>query len=111
MYWGTDMEGGQRCYFVGDWLIKEGREQEFQDVWTDFAQWTLEQKFADRAIELYQDVAEPRRFYALWDCGSDRSIEDWTRQTRYKEFVMRMRAFCERCTPTIAQPVREVRKP
>lgn len=105
------MERGQeRCYFVGDWRIKEGREREFEEAWTDFANWTLEQKFADQPLQLYQDMAEPRRYYALWKCDSGRSIEDWTRQTRYKEFVMRMRAFCEQCTPSIAQPVREVQR-
>lgn len=106
------MEGGQeKCYFVGDWRIKEGREQEFKEAWADFAQWTLEQKFADHALELFQDLAEPRRYYALWRCGSERSVEEWTKQTGYKEFVMRMRAFCEHCTPSIAQPVMAVHRP
>ena len=71
------MERGQeRCYFVGDWRIKEGREREFEEAWTDFANWTLEQKFANQPLQLYQDMAEPRRYYALWKCGSERSIEN-----------------------------------
>lgn len=58
------------------WRIKEGREREFEEAWTDFANWTLEQKFADQPLQLYQDMAEPRRYYALWKCGSERSIEN-----------------------------------
>jgi hypothetical protein len=105
------MEGTQeKCYFVGDWRIKEGRELEFKEAWEDFAQWTLEQRFADHPLELFQDLAEPRRFYALWRCGAAHSVEEWTRQTKYKEFVMRMRAFCEQCTPAIAQPVMAVQR-
>jgi len=74
----------------------------------DFAQWTIEQGHADEDIHLFQDLADPLRFYALWRCGTERSVEEWTRQMRYKEFVMRMRAFCAQCTPAIAQPVRSV---
>lgn len=58
------------------WRIKEGREREFEEAWTDFANWTLEQKFAEQPLQLYQDMAEPRRYYALWKCGSERSIEN-----------------------------------
>ena len=106
-----DSGPNEQCYFVGDWLIKKGREQEFKTVWTDFVQWTLDRKLGEGEINLYQDLGEPRRFYALWRCGPEHSVEQWTRETRYKEFVMRMRAFCEKCTPTIATSVRSVSPP
>lgn len=102
-------ESDEQCFFVGDWLIKQGREQEFKTVWEDFVHWTLESKHGEGQINLFQDLAEPRRFYALWKCGPEQTVEKWTRETRYKEFVMRMRAFCENCSPSIAVPVRALR--
>jgi|GEM_PF-468069 len=107
------MDGGpdEQCYFVGDWRIKQGREREFTAAWEDFARWTLDRKLGEGDIQLFQDLAEPRRFYALWRCGAESQVEQWTRETRYKEFIMRMRAFCEDCSPSIAHPVRVVRPP
>lgn len=104
-------EGASKRFYVGAWVIKGGRESEFISAWTDLAHWTQEQGKGVGEVRLVQDLEDPRRFYAIWEWGTEDDVSKWRASTRYKEFIMRMRAFCEVCQPTIGRAVVTVSPP
>jgi heme-degrading monooxygenase HmoA len=95
-------------YSMAVWLIKPGREAEFVSTWHDFATWTSESGSGALEGILVQDVDEPRRFFCFWPFESEEGIRRWRSDTKFKEFMMRMRAYCESCQPSISRTVGHV---
>ena len=95
-------------YSIGAWTIKPGRENEFISAWNGFAQWTTEVTFGASQGTLVQDIDEPRLFYCFWPFNSADDVRDWRSEPKFREFMMRMRAFCESCHPSIARVVGKV---
>jgi len=92
-------------YSIAVWLIKPGREAEFVSAWHDFAAWTAHAGMGAFEGTLVQDIDEPRRFFCFWPFESDESIRRWRTDPRFREFMMRMRAYCENCQPSISRTV------
>jgi heme-degrading monooxygenase HmoA len=94
-----------KYYSIGAWTIKPGRENEFVSTWNDFAQWTTELTAGESMGTLVQDVEEPRLFYCFWPFETEEGIKKWRSEPKFREFMMRMRAFCESWRPSIARVV------
>jgi quinol monooxygenase YgiN len=52
-------------YVGADWLIHEGREEEFVQAWTEFVEWSLEEDAGAVGGMLLRDGADPRRFLSI----------------------------------------------
>jgi heme-degrading monooxygenase HmoA len=52
-------------YTYADWLIHEGREDEFVEAWTRFVDWSLDGDSGALGGMLLRDGSEPRRFISL----------------------------------------------
>jgi heme-degrading monooxygenase HmoA len=94
-----------KYYSIGAWTIKPGRENEFVSTWNDFAQWTTELTAGESMGTLVQDVEEPRLFYCFWPFETEERIKKWRSEPKFRELMMRMRAFCESWHPSIARVV------
>jgi quinol monooxygenase YgiN len=92
-------------YSIAVWMIKPGREEEFISTWRDFAQWTAERNVGAVSGTLVQDSDEPRRFFCFWPFKDREGISKWRSDPKFREFMMRMRAYCENCQPSIARQV------
>lgn len=95
-------------FSIGAWTIKPGRENEFISAWNDFAQWTTELTSGASQGTLVQDIDEPRLFYCFWPFDDADAVRDWRSEPKYREFMMRMRAFCESYSPSITRLVGKV---
>jgi hypothetical protein len=60
-------------YTSADWLIHDGRQDEFVAAWTAFVDWSLEQGSGALGGMLLQDASDPRRFISV---GPWRSAEE-----------------------------------
>lgn len=87
------------AYSVGIWIIKPGREQDFISTWTDLVEWAIDHGMGAIWGTLVQDIDEPRRFISFGPWESMDRIKAWRDDPKYKEFMMRMRAFCETGQP------------
>lgn len=96
-----------RHYSIGAWTIKPGREEEFKSAWNDFAQWTAESKTASEGV-LVQDTEDTRLFYCFWPFDSEEAIARWRSDFMFRQHMMRMRAFCESCRPSIVRVVNRI---
>jgi heme-degrading monooxygenase HmoA len=86
-------------------MIKPGREEEFVSTWRDFATWTADIRSGALAGTLVQDTDEPRRFFCFWPFESEEGIRQWRSEPKFREFMMRMRAYCESYQPSISRTV------
>lgn len=86
-------------------MIKPGREAEFIATWQDMALWTEDMKVGASEGILIQDVEEPRRFFGFWPFESEVGVQKLRNDPKFKEYMMRMRAYCEDCKPSMARVV------
>jgi len=52
-------------YTGADWLIHEGRQEEFVKAWTDFVEWSLQEDAGAVGGMLLRDGSDPRRFLSI----------------------------------------------
>ncbi|MDW5563738.1 MAG: hypothetical protein SA339_10975 [Methanomassiliicoccus sp.] len=97
-----------RHYSIGSWIIKPGREEEFKSAWNDFAQWTAEARTAASEGVLVQDTEDSRLFYCFWPFKSEEAIKQWRSDIMFRQHMMRMRAYCDSCHPSIVKMVNKV---
>jgi heme-degrading monooxygenase HmoA len=69
-------------YTVGIWIVKEGREQDFERAWEALGQWTVEEGFATHGT-LVRDRANPRRYVSFGPWGSAEHVERWRASAGY----------------------------
>jgi len=100
--------GAKKHYSFGAWTIKPGREEEFRSAWKDFAQWTSESRSGAAEGVLVQDTDDPKLFYCFWPFDSRESIERWRADMMFRQHMMRMRAYCESCRPSVATVVEKI---
>lgn len=98
-------------FSIAVWMIKAGREAEFVAAWQDFATWTADIKTGALGGTLVQDSEEPRRFICFWPFDSAEGIRRWKDELKFRSFMMRMRAYCESCQPTMGRTVGHVAGP
>jgi heme-degrading monooxygenase HmoA len=92
-------------YSIAVWTIKPGREAEFVSAWQDFAAWSSDIGAGALEGTLVQDAEEPRRFFCFWPFDSEEGIRRWRAEPKFREFMMRMRAYCESCQPSVSRTV------
>jgi heme-degrading monooxygenase HmoA len=95
-------------YSFGAWTIKPGREDEFKTAWNDFAQWTAEARAGAAEGVLVQDIDDPRLFYCFWPFDSQEAIDRWRSDLMFRQHMMRMKAYCENCRPSVTKMVGKV---
>lgn len=98
------MEEVSNYYSICTWTIKPGREEEFRTAWNDFAQWTAESRTASEGV-LTMDTEDPRKFYSFWPFESEEAVARWRSDNMFRQHMMRLRAYCEDCRPSIVRQV------
>jgi len=88
------MHTGQ-LYASGDWLVEEGRQEEFEVQWTEFTTWSRDNAPGSHSFTLLRDAADPRHYisFAGWD--GEASITAWRNSPEFAELLGRCRAVCE----------------
>ena len=98
----------EKHYSIGAWTIKVGREEEFKSAWKDLAQWTAESGSGASEGVLVQDTEDPRLFYCFWPFDSREAVDRWRSDATFRQYLMRMRAYCESCRPSVVKIVGRV---
>jgi quinol monooxygenase YgiN len=99
-----DEEGGQeemmragQFYGSGDWLVREGSEEEFVERWTTFIEWSLDNApgAVSESFVLVRSTEEPRRFLSLGAWENQDARERWRQMPRMQELFTQCRELCE----------------
>jgi heme-degrading monooxygenase HmoA len=86
-----------------DWLIREGREDEFVQAWTEFVDWSATDTDAALGGMLLQDSSDPHRFISIGPWSTAEAAYDWFRKPELEERSARLREIAERFEPRFLQ--------
>ena len=93
-------------YTLSTWIVKAGREDEFLRLWQDFADWTVQENFAQSAM-LLRDVDRPNRFVSLGPWHTVEEVGRWRDTTGFAERIARLREVLESWEPQTLELVFE----
>jgi heme-degrading monooxygenase HmoA len=81
-------------YTSGDWVVQEGKEQEFIAAWTELADWSKANARGSRSFALIQQADEASHFlsFGAWD-DSD-AVEEWRSRPEFRERLGACRELC-----------------
>jgi heme-degrading monooxygenase HmoA len=94
-------EGGQemmrtgQSYSSGEWLVREGSEEDFIERWTTFIEWSLNNAPGAESFVLVRSTDEPRRFLSLGAWENQEAQEAWRGMPRMQELLSQCRELCE----------------
>jgi quinol monooxygenase YgiN len=84
-------------YGSGEWLVREGSEEDFVERWITFIEWSL--NYAPGAVSesfvLVRSTEDPRRFLSLGAWENQDAPERWRQIPRMQELFGRCRQLCE----------------
>jgi quinol monooxygenase YgiN len=95
-------EGGRRrmertgqSYSSGEWLVREGSEEEFIERWTTFIEWTLNDAPGAESFVLVRRMEDPRKFLSLGAWESQQAQEAWREMPKMQVMLGQCRALCD----------------
>jgi quinol monooxygenase YgiN len=89
------MEMTGRSYSSGEWLVRQGSEEEFIERWTTFIEWTLNEAPGAVSFVLVRSTEEPRKFLSLGAWESLQAQEAWREMPRMQVMLGHCRALCD----------------
>jgi heme-degrading monooxygenase HmoA len=105
----TRSEGGDAVaapYTHTSWDVKRGREQEFVERWSEWADWSRREGLAARAM-LLRDVDSRERFVSFGPWESVQAVRSWRALPGYQERVARLREVVDHFEPRTLEVVIE----
>jgi len=90
-------------YTYADWVIREGREDEFVQAWTEFVDWSATETDAALGGLLLQDSSDPRRFISIGPWRSAEEAYEWFRRPDLEERSLPLREVAEKFEPRFLQ--------
>jgi len=87
-------------YTSGNWLVKEGSENDFIVRWTEFTGWALANSPGAEHFVLIRDAADPRRFVSFGAWEDFESVKSWRDRPEFQQGLAACRALCEDFRPT-----------
>ena len=79
----------------GDWVVKEGNEQEFIDRWTAFAKWTRDNADGADSFWLIQERTNPTHFISFGSWADVESVDKWRSGPEFPDRLGRVREVCD----------------
>ena len=91
------MLGSGQFYGSGEWLVREGSEDDFVERWTTLMEWSLNNApgAVSESFLLVRSTEDPRRFLSLGAWENQDAREAWLQMPRMQEFFSQCRELCE----------------
>jgi heme-degrading monooxygenase HmoA len=89
------MEMTGRSYSSGEWLVREGSEEEFIERWNSFIEWTLNEAPGAVSFVLVRSTEEPRKFLSLGAWENQEAQEAWRAMPQMQVMLGHCRAVCD----------------
>lgn len=86
-------------YTLGIWTARAGREAEFIEEWTSFANWTSKNMPGCEKAFLLRDVKNDSRFISFGPWNNEKSIQDWRNSNEFKQFAAKVKELCDDFQP------------
>lgn len=73
------------CFSSTDWLVKDGKQEEFIARWTSFLTWTRETQDGLERVSLVVDITDPCRYVSLGEWRDPADRQAWQDDPRLLE--------------------------
>ena len=95
----------EKPYSFGEWLVKDGKEEEFISHWQVFARQTAKDFKAASGAYLLQDKADPRHFVSFGEWAKPDAIEKWRTSPEFRNFLSNIQPLCDDVEPCLMKLV------
>jgi quinol monooxygenase YgiN len=95
-------------YTSGNWVVKEGREQEFVDAWRELAEWTKGEIEGAGNPRLLRDRDNPRHFLSIGSWDDAQAVEAWRASEGFQQRIEKIRELLEDVEVRTLDPVIEL---
>ncbi|MEX0881453.1 MAG: antibiotic biosynthesis monooxygenase family protein [Candidatus Saccharimonadales bacterium] len=85
----------KQTYTSGNWLVQEGKEEEFMRRWKEFAQWSAKNTSGSGDFYLIQETANPRHFLSFGSWENPEAVNSWRQTPEFKDFIGGCKQLCE----------------
>lgn len=91
-------------YTHTNWVVKPGREAEFIERWSEWADWSHREGLTERAM-LLRDADNPERFISFGPWASMQAVRNWRALEGYHERVAKLREVVDQFEPRTLEVV------
>jgi heme-degrading monooxygenase HmoA len=91
-------------YTHTNWIVKRGRDKEFVERWSEWAEWSHRQGLAAHAM-LLRDVDNPERFVSFGPWESVQAVRNWRALDGYQERVAKLHEVVDQFEPRTLEVV------
>lgn len=95
----------RETYTLGIWTVKPGKEKEFINEWTSFANWTSKNISGTGKAYLLNDEKNSLRFISFGPWDNESVIQQWRDSNEFKNFVTRVKDLCDDFQPNTLKVV------
>src|SRR5688572_6548150 len=82
----------------GNWTVKEGRQDEFEDRWLDFLQWTRKEHPGLVVARLISDDNNSQHYISMAEWESNDARKAWQNSDGFAQRFGACRALCDSFT-------------
>jgi heme-degrading monooxygenase HmoA len=79
----------------GDWVVAQGKEDEFLRRWTEFLEWTKAEAPGLIEAHLLRDDQDPRHFLSLSEWSDEGSRDNWRSHADFRAHLDAARGLCD----------------
>jgi heme-degrading monooxygenase HmoA len=81
----------------GNWIVSEGREEDFIARWTEFVEWSVATMGtgASESPILIRETAQPRHFISFGGWKDAETVQKWRGHPEFAERLGRCRELCD----------------
>ena len=90
-------------YASGNWHVKQGKEKEFVERWTEFLQWTRKDHSALQSATLIQDAEDKNHFVSISEWESADARAAWKQSPEFAQKFQAARELCDEMTAIDAE--------
>ena len=82
-------------YTSGDWLVKEGKEQEFVAAWNAFTSWSIKQESSVATFTLIRKADDPRHYVSFAAWKDEAALKSWMSRPDFAQLYAQARDLCD----------------
>jgi quinol monooxygenase YgiN len=82
-------------YTSGNWMVMEGKEDEFVRTWTEFTEWSLANAPGAETFLLIRDATNPGRFISFGAWEDAGNVAAWRDRPEFQQRLGACRALCD----------------
>lgn len=86
---------GEAKWASGQWLVKEGRDDDFIERWKAWLGWTSQTIPGFRSARLLRSQDDTQRFTSMSDWDGDDALKAWTSNPGFQERFDAVRELCD----------------